>query len=78
MITLDDLKFSPHPISSRCGLAKVQFENGHKVRIITGRDFDDNLWYEIYLSPIICKHSPEQTANDILRQIQELPKMNAK
>lgn len=89
MITVADLEFDTHPAGMGGTQAVVQFENGYGASVITGRIFytRPDLPYEIavldangsitYDTPItddVCGYLSLEDADDILRQIQELPR----
>lgn len=86
---ISDLKFEPHPGGFGGTQAKVKFKNGYGASIITGPMFytDAEHPYEIavlnledaidYTTPItndVVGHLNEEEANEILSQIENLPK----
>lgn len=88
MITLEDLEFKLHPAGLGGTQATVNFPNGYGASVVTGRYCYSRPGYpyEIaviktgigidYTTPItddVCGYLSEEEANDILRQIQELP-----
>jgi hypothetical protein len=88
-IQIKDLKFEPHSIGMGATHATVQFKNGYGASVITGSMFYTSLDhpYEVavldsrgkltYKTPItndVIGHLNESKANEILKQIQELPK----
>jgi hypothetical protein len=89
MITkIKDVIFSPHSISGG-KQAILKFENGYGASIITGPLFHstpdrpyeiavlDNKGHLTYSTPVtedVCGYLSEEMADEILKQIQELPK----
>lgn len=90
MITMADLKFGVHPAGLGGAHAVVQFDNGYGASVVTGAmfytgpgtpyelavlDMDGSICYDSPITDDVCGYLSLQEANDILRQIQELPKV---
>ena len=82
---IKDLDFKPHHFSGT--IAKAKFPNGYGASVITGEEFytsetqpfeiavldDDGIAYDTPVTDDVCGYLTESAANDILKQISELP-----
>jgi hypothetical protein len=87
-ITIKDLKFKQHEVCPDGTQAVVKFKNGYGASIITGSLFytkpgapfeiavlgkDGHITYSTPITDDVCGWLSEDAANEILKQIQELP-----
>lgn len=89
MKTVSDLKFGPCPEGSICRYATMDFPNGYGASVLTGSmlytseghpyeiavTHEGSITYATSITDNACEHLSEEEANDVLRQIQELPKL---
>ncbi len=87
-MTVGELKWKPHSVGMDGRHAVVDFPNGYGASVVTGSIFYSRpeTPYEIavlhngkldYSTPItndVCGYCTEEEANEILRQIEALPK----
>jgi hypothetical protein len=88
---VSDLDFGPHLAGLGGTQAKVEFPNGYGASIVVGERFysrpghpyeiavldKDGITYETHITDDVCGYLTEDEANDILAQIEALPKVES-
>jgi hypothetical protein len=86
-LKLSDITFTQHPTIPTAKIARVNFNNGYGVSLVTGDDFfycdderpyeaavlkDDELCYDTYLTSDVLGWQTAEDVEELLKKVSEL------